>query len=508
MKTLVATKPQLHGPIVRQQLPIGRTKETGAEPVGPAWSQQQAARAAGAVATKDLPPTRTVVGDFHRGQRIPASADVSRLLDKGFAADKGGHPDKAIASYDRAFEALRPALLDALDPAAHKKVVERYGAHEGSAKDLATALRLAKATDQLPAELAEPFKILLNRKGLALSHLDHHSTDMHFYDALAVDPKYAPAWYNLACQALKAEKNPHAALDRLERAIEHGGSFDFKALAREQDMDWNALRQMPRFRSIVGLPALPQPDSPPLTPERLDALLAERPDIAKLLAFFQSGQSVGNDRARRVVDEPIAEYTKPSHQVSTSLPLGVREVGFQDHLSFDGRGLTVKVMALDGGVGANFFTGGPARSWPYTTRKAQPEDLAKATEHDLVSAAERLNDLIRPGRASGASPLPAARPETTPRWAAAKAVFDGYFDDAGHGLAHPEWNYKLEKTIPRMLGIEPSEASNALARRIADALDLTKHERTYGPCAMTPPEADAVVQLLAESTLPIPVAAD
>jgi tetratricopeptide (TPR) repeat protein len=239
--------------------PLRQAPARGAE-----LSRAQAATI-GSVANKETVPTRTLVGVYHKGER--AGSESARLLDRGFAADTAGQPDRALRDYELAFGVFRVEVSSK-----HGERLRAKGIDPDAflMKDNPVSVKIlldrSGMLDEVPA-LRNTLKKYFNRGALATKHVvdrmpdrDAAATKNEYGHAallsevaLSLDPGYGAAHYNMACVALRGFGDVDEALASLERAIADR-SFDFKKLAREGDTDWNGLRDDARFRALVGLP--------------------------------------------------------------------------------------------------------------------------------------------------------------------------------------------------------------------------------------------------------------
>jgi hypothetical protein len=245
--------------ILKGQLPGTKPTANGTGSLGAAEK-----RVLGQVGNQETVPQRTIVGVYHKGQK--PTSNSQQMLARGFEADKAGNHDKALRDYELAFAFLRQEVVGKFgkelqargvdadwlllndNPVVFKSVLREAGIFESS------------------TETRDTFKMYLNRTGLAIKHKtaaekpekareEYGFASMMIEMALELDPKYGAAHYNNACIALVGFGETGLALDGLERAIADP-SFDFKKLARENDTDWNGIRNDPRFRQLVGLPSI------------------------------------------------------------------------------------------------------------------------------------------------------------------------------------------------------------------------------------------------------------
>ena len=279
---------QTHGQSA-ELAPLGGAKEarpveSAPQPKAPAEAQLPTAasqKMVGAIASKEQLPTVAVVGKYPSAR---SSSPTSQLLDKGFAMDQAKQPGKALEQYEKAGVALRrelgaalgekltatglsPAQLQALPAHAEPMIVGH--------------LVRSGLFAELPAALQETTLKYFNRAGLAHKHAgDPGMAAVYCSQALELSPEYGPAHYNMACATTQMESangptdvkaRTKEALDHLESALASDKPF-FTQLALS-DPDWNALRSDARFRSLVGLPALPATASAMPT----DAVLATYP---------------------------------------------------------------------------------------------------------------------------------------------------------------------------------------------------------------------------------------
>ena len=99
------------------------------------------------------------------------------------------------------------------------------------------------------AEKIDPLDVnVLANKGMTLAYLGEHSQALEYYDkSLKINPKYGQALYNKAsCKSLLG--NMEEALELLELAIK--ADKRCREIAKK-DEEFNNLRNMPRFQSII-----------------------------------------------------------------------------------------------------------------------------------------------------------------------------------------------------------------------------------------------------------------
>lgn len=214
----------------------------------------------GQIESKGQLPTTAVI-DKYPGPK--SGSEAARLLDKGFALDQAGRPDRALEQYDLAHGALRRELHDALAP----KLRER-GADPDQLLSLPAhadpmvvgMLARSGLFAELPPALQETTLRYFNRAGLALKHQGAPDTAfVSFEMAAELRPNYGPALYNLAnavvaMQPPPGQADPTAqrseALGYLRRAIDADSTF-FSALAKK-DPELNGLRTDAQFRELIG----------------------------------------------------------------------------------------------------------------------------------------------------------------------------------------------------------------------------------------------------------------
>lgn len=240
---------------------IVRAQETLGAEAGP-----EERRAPGQLRPVEKVPTLRHIALY---QKVQNDSDALRGLNRAFEMDKMGKSDQALALYEK----VRPE-------------VDKIGS-------------------------SEVFRVYWNRTGLALHHLGKNvEARGRCLQALVEDPGYGPALYNLAAIEL-ALGDSKGALSLLEKALTRDERF-FADLAR-RDPDFNPLRSDPRFRAMVGMPALPSSFDRP----RVEVGIAELRETwprdhrgdTDPAAFIEKAESL--QRAKLAALEALGRAPKP-----------------------------------------------------------------------------------------------------------------------------------------------------------------------------------------------------
>ena len=91
--------------------------------------------------------------------------------------------------------------------------------------------------------------LALNQLGLTyIAKTDYEKARSYYQKAVEIDPKYAPAWYNIACSHA-LEKNVEKAVENLGKAIGLDQSYRDKA---KLDSDFDSIKNEKAFKDLIN----------------------------------------------------------------------------------------------------------------------------------------------------------------------------------------------------------------------------------------------------------------